>query len=397
MSHQTFSIFGEQPISELRKKRIRQVSERCNEVSSRRLINGDLQEISDTIYEKVKLHPPKLDTSPDAVQLSYDSGDVSLLFANLPIEGGNQSLLRFRPSESHSSVIGFLHENHLVTGIQLIDPGPYRNYESMETYIEGAKYEALSELKHRLHNIKLTYERLKIECKEINKSLRQRCIMEADAQHHRQKIRQEAILRAKIGSSAPKPFNELYDEAPQINTTDFEENMMPVHTLHQILSDTCRRIEDLSGVLAGYNEEALRASVVLTLQTEYGADVTAETLNSAGKTDIRITQDDRPWFIGECAFYYGPKEFRESNDENKIDQLLSYLSPSVEHAALIVFLDRKDGQKALEDLRELIRSHSRCDCELSTGETWPVFRFSRESGELPLELPLFTVHFPERA
>lgn len=105
-----------------------------------------------------------------------------------------------------------------------------------------------------------------------------------------------------------------------------------------IVRSKVRSMERMSANYASWDEEALRDDLVAVLNTHYPGDVTGETFNKSGKTDILVRADDRNVFIGECKWWSGAKGLREDD----LPQLLSYRTWRDTKLALIYFSDRKD-------------------------------------------------------
>ena len=72
--------------------------------------------------------------------------------------------------------------------------------------------------------------------------------------------------------------------------------------------------------------------VLAQLNGHFKGAATGEAFRGKGKTDIRIEQDDRAAFVGECKNWNG-----ETGATKAIDQLLGYLTWRDGKAALIVF------------------------------------------------------------
>jgi hypothetical protein len=62
-------------------------------------------------------------------------------------------------------------------------------------------------------------------------------------------------------------------------------------------------------------EGDLRQVLLVALKPSYPGQVTAETFNFTGKTDILVRHDDRNIFIAECKIWSGAKGFAEAIDQ----------------------------------------------------------------------------------
>ena len=79
-------------------------------------------------------------------------------------------------------------------------------------------------------------------------------------------------------------------------------------------------------------EEQLRDQFLGPLNTQYAGQVTAETFNRRGKTDLLVRQGHHTLLVGECKIWRGPKTLIDG-----IKQLLSYMTWRESTGALLVF------------------------------------------------------------
>ena len=110
------------------------------------------------------------------------------------------------------------------------------------------------------------------------------------------------------------------------------------------------------------DEEALRQHFLVQLNGQFEGQVTGETFNLNGKTDILLREGSRNAFIAECKFWKGPKKFREA-----IDQLLGYTAWRDSKTAILVFNRGTSTSKVLEGIKEVCEAHS----NLKRAIDWP--------------------------
>jgi hypothetical protein len=79
-------------------------------------------------------------------------------------------------------------------------------------------------------------------------------------------------------------------------------------------------------------EEGLRDNVLSHLNVVFEGRATGETFRKYGKTDIRIEEDSRSAFVGECKLWGGERLLQEA-----LMQLLGYLTWRDCKAALVIF------------------------------------------------------------
>lgn len=126
----------------------------------------------------------------------------------------------------------------------------------------------------------------------------------------------------------------------------------------------------------------------------YQGGASGETFRRAGKTDIRIEDQDRAAFVAECKIWRGAKELTEA-----VDQLLRYLTWRDCKAAIVIF--NKNNAKfteLLDKVPEIIRSHARFKKELGQkgdGE-WRFVLFSAddELRQVIVNVFIFNIYVP---
>jgi hypothetical protein len=90
-----------------------------------------------------------------------------------------------------------------------------------------------------------------------------------------------------------------------------------------------------------------------SLNGQYRGAATAEAFRKYGKTDIRIEEDNRAAFVGECKLWKGEKALLEG-----LNQLLGYVTWRDVKTALIVFNKDAAGFSAVQKaITEAIPNH----------------------------------------
>ncbi|WP_146160774.1 hypothetical protein [Deinococcus arcticus] len=87
------------------------------------------------------------------------------------------------------------------------------------------------------------------------------------------------------------------------------------------IDDFARQLERGNRMAGQLGEEALRDVLLAALNMLFRGQVSGETFNRRGKTDILLRQGNDTAFLGECKFWGGEKLFLET-----VDQLLKYLT-----------------------------------------------------------------------
>lgn len=121
----------------------------------------------------------------------------------------------------------------------------------------------------------------------------------------------------------------------------------------EIVKHTGRSLERNYNTFSTMGEEELRDVLLTQLNGHYEGKATGEAFNAEGKTDILVRDNDKSIFIGECKIWTGPSAFSAA-----IDQLLGYTSWRDTKTALIIFSRNKDTTGVINQIDELVKSHT---------------------------------------
>lgn len=120
----------------------------------------------------------------------------------------------------------------------------------------------------------------------------------------------------------------------------------------KIIYDMVLVIERSPHTFVNIKEEDLRQHFLIQLNGQYQGNATGETFNFHGKTDILIRHEGKNIFIAECMFWKGQKSL-----ENKIDQLLGYISWRDTKTAILIFNRNRDFSNVLSKISEIVNQH----------------------------------------
>lgn len=178
----------------------------------------------------------------------------------------------------------------------------------------------------------------------------------------------------------PEPSDASGAAEPGIEDADFEQ------ILHFIRHQG-RTYESSPQTFAKHDEEGLRNIMLAQLNGHFRGGATGETFRRRGKTDIRIEQEDRAAFVGECKIWKG-----NAVNTKALNQLLSYLTWRDSKAALIVFNTKtKKFSTILTALPESVRAH-RCfieELECSEEGEWRVRMHSDNDEDKHITVHIF--------
>lgn len=125
-----------------------------------------------------------------------------------------------------------------------------------------------------------------------------------------------------------------------------------VHTIRSF-GQALERQPVVAQRLRGEDEESIRDVLLFILNANWEGQVTGETFQGEGKTDILLRWENRNAFIGECKIWKGEVHFSKG-----IDQLLGYTVWRDTRAALVVFVKKKDATAILAKARNSVASHA---------------------------------------
>jgi len=158
-----------------------------------------------------------------------------------------------------------------------------------------------------------------------------------------------SILPIKRRIVKPLPAAPNIPPEPGIRDDDY------AHIL-EVIRHEGKSFEATPRTFAIHDEEELRDIILVHLNGHYEGDATGETFRRRGKTDIRIEDQNRAAFVGECKVWRGAKDLSKA-----VDQLLSYLTWRDCKAALILFNKDVAGFSAIQEkVPEVLNQHPKC-------------------------------------
>lgn len=199
--------------------------------------------------------------------------------------------------------------------------------------------------------------------------------------------------RISIVNQSPIPSG-LESSPPQSETIDLQrvlpnEDYDHILTLLRHMSVVFERSPTVAQEL---NEEAIQTLFLVILNSHFSGEVTGETFNHWGKTDILIRVGENNVFIAECKIWKG-----EAQIEETVKQLFHYITWRDTKTAILYFVknDTIDGisdkiatrLKLMPEAKEVLSSDDR--------ELRCMFKHPRtENGEFRITVQLY--HIPPR-
>lgn len=144
--------------------------------------------------------------------------------------------------------------------------------------------------------------------------------------------------------------------------------------------DRCaRHLERSNTVVRELGEEALRDVLLAALNMYFPSQVSGETFNRTGKTDLLVRYGTETAFVGECKFWGGEKMFLET-----VDQLLGYLTSRDLLTAAVIFNRTRDVSAVASKILACVRGHGQyvgdADVDLAGRRLRFRFEHPRDSG-----------------
>jgi hypothetical protein len=191
------------------------------------------------------------------------------------------------------------------------------------------------------------------------------------------------VERRKLHSQAPSVTSEPFKPEPALEMKEYEDIL-------NVISNMVHVMERSPRAFSGMEEEDLRTQFLVPLNGQYEGQVTGETFNFEGKTDILIRTNGRNIFIAECKFWKGPEGLLKT-----IDQLLGYASWRDTKTAIILFNRNKNLSAVLAKIPEAVKSHPNFKRQLNypneTGFRFNIHQRDDKNREIILTVLVFDV------
>ena len=191
-------------------------------------------------------------------------------------------------------------------------------------------------------------------------------------------------IKRRLVKSLPSAPNKQAE--PGISDENYQNILMAIRHVGCTFEGTPK-------TYAVHDEGELRDIMLASLNAFYQGSATGETFRKKGKTDIRIEDQNRAAFVGECKVWRGPNEVTEA-----LHQLLGYLTWRDCKAALIVFNKEVSGFTAIQSkVPETIKAHSKFICEEKSEQTgeWRFLFHSADDDDrhIIIHVFLFNLYF----
>ncbi len=195
----------------------------------------------------------------------------------------------------------------------------------------------------------------------------------------------------RITRPLPRPPAAGYKPEPAITSETYEE-------LLAIIRHAGASFEGTPQTYVPLGEEGLRDNVLSHINVVFEGKATGETFRKYGKTDIRLEEESRSAFVGECKLWGGEKVLLDA-----LTQLLGYVTWRDCKAALVLFNKDVAGFSGVQATIDVaLRAHPKFLRSMNIGRVgeWRfVFQSQEDAGrEVTVHLLAFNLYVvPERA
>jgi hypothetical protein len=195
----------------------------------------------------------------------------------------------------------------------------------------------------------------------------------------------------RITRPLPRPPAAGYKPEPAITSETYEE-------LLAIIRHAGASFEGTPQTYAPLGEEGLRDNVLSHINVVFEGKATGETFRKYGKTDVRLEEESRSAFVGECKLWGGEKVLLDA-----LTQLLGYVTWRDCKAALVIFNKDVAGFSNVQTTVDTsLRAHPKFLRAINTGRSgeWRfVFQSQEDAGrEVTVHVFAFNLYVvPERA
>lgn len=195
----------------------------------------------------------------------------------------------------------------------------------------------------------------------------------------------------RINRPLPRPPAAGYKPEPAIANETYED-------LLSIIRHAGASFEGAPQTYQPLGEEGLRDNVLSHINVVFEGKATGETFRKYGKTDIRLEEESRSAFVGECKLWGGEKVLLDA-----LTQLLGYTTWRDCKAALVLFNKNVAGFSGIQTtIDSALRTHSKFLRALNSGKAgeWRFVFQSQEDAAREVTVHVFAFNLyvvPERA
>lgn len=152
-------------------------------------------------------------------------------------------------------------------------------------------------------------------------------------------------VKRRVTPRLPAISSDSYKPEPTLDMIEYENILSVISNMVLVMERSPRAFQ-------GMSEEDLRQHFLVQLNGQYEGQVSGETFNYEGKSDILIRVNGRNIFIAECKFWSGPSAMNKA-----LDQLLNYTSWRDTKTALLIFNRNKNMSAVVDKIPGIVENH----------------------------------------
>ncbi|AJK49330.1 hypothetical protein [Burkholderia plantarii] len=195
-------------------------------------------------------------------------------------------------------------------------------------------------------------------------------------------------IKRNSARALPRAPVSGYRPEPAINEELYEEILANIRHMGATFEGTPQTYQPMG-------EEGLRDILLASLNGLYRGNATGEAFRKYGKADIRIEEESRSAFVGECKLWGGERVLSDA-----LDQLLSYLTWRDCKAALVLFNKSVAGFSGVQaKIESALSQHGlflRVKSVMQPGEWRFVFKSKEDDGrEVTVQIFCFNLFVSE--
>ena len=372
-------LFSQRDLRAALEERLGKMQARVDGLDENRILNSSIDDLCDYFEAEYRVEPIVIDES----RITQDSREAKVDVSTSPrywhAQAMHEVMGRTGPILANGSVweifIPFEGETDLFkfqASRFSMNPPRGKVNQRAKTLVMSFEYtqdqyeNVAQEITSRVEHLKDCIEFSNNQVAEFNSDIREQARTRIEA-------RRERILKIRnVDASLPFPIRSRTDGKPTYAAPEVRRKIVPklpdvsgvpfvpepiltdadYENILSVISSMSLTMERSPSAFAVLNEEALRSHYLALLNGHYDGQVTGETFNHTGKTDILIRSDNKNVFVAECKFWTGPKSFNDA-----INQLLGYTCWRDTKAALIVFNRDTQMSTVLDKIPSIVESH----------------------------------------
>ena len=347
------------------------LTNRVNSVPTSEILSKSPDQLTDELVDEFRLYPPvlqeadtqasqeetQIDVSQDPMRHIIDRSRPFYLRGtqvsfHVPFDG-NPDLFGARPSRfTFNPPRAEVRDGELVFSYKRLD----HDAQAVKAQFEGELASTREWLSWIQNDISSFNESLRVKAKQQIERRREKLLKDqgmVSQLGYPLRRRQGAPRTYTVPTTRRRPRvasrargDQPFVPEPALEMAEYEHIISIIDGMVHVMERSPAAFKDMK-------EEDMRTHFLVQLNGQYEGQATGETFNYSGKTDVLIRSENRNIFIAETKFWVGKKALLEA-----LDQILGYATWRDCKLALIVFNRRKNLSRVLDQIQEVVQTHS---------------------------------------